>query len=132
TALEQLGKREEEDQRKQVVEKQYAAVAKRQPHVGPKQRQVRSHSRRLFPVSSMNASSREGRLMRISDSSIPWASSHLTISTTTRAGRRETTAMRVRASSTVVFSASGHWGSPAPFSGREHSTSMVAVASVRS
>ena len=77
---------EKENERKQVVEEQHRAVAQGQPQVAPEQREVGSHSRRLFPVSSMKASSSDGRWMRMSTSSRPFSSSHFTISTTVRAG----------------------------------------------
>ena len=69
--VKQLRESEEENQREQVIEEEHAAVAQGQPHVALEQREVGFHSRRLFPVSSMKASSSEGRLMRISASSRP-------------------------------------------------------------
>ena len=74
--MKHLGEGEEENQREQVIEKQHAAIAQRQPHVVLEQREVGFHSRRLFPVSSMKASSSDGRLMRMSASSTLFSSSH--------------------------------------------------------
>ena len=104
--MKHLHKREEENQGKQVIEEHHGAVAQGQPHVAPEQCQVRSHSRRLFPVSSMKASSSDGRLMRMSTSSSPFSSSHFTISTTVRAGWPVVTAILVRRWSTRHCSAS--------------------------
>src|ERR1017187_3423971 len=130
--VKQLRESKEENEGKQVIEEQDGAVPQRQLHVAFKYGDVGSHSRRLFPVSSMKASSSDGRLMRISASSMPASSSHLTISTMVRAGRWDVTAMRVRDSSSVTFSASRQAGSGPAATGSEHSISMTEWVSVRS
>src|ERR1022692_893015 len=124
-----LGESEEENQREQVIEKQHAAVAQREPHIALEQGEVDSHSRKLFPVSSIKASSSDGRLMRMSASSTPFSSSHLTISTTMRAGRGVVTAIFMRGGSTVTCSVSGQLGSASSPSGVASSISMVEWAS---
>ena len=62
---------EEEDQRKHVVEEQHLLVAEREAQLVGREREVRAHSRRLFPVSSMKTSSSEGRRSCTSASSTP-------------------------------------------------------------
>src|SRR5580704_9364060 len=127
-----LGESEEEDEREKEIEEEDRAVAHREAQVVPEKRKIDFHSRRLFPVSSMNASSSDGRLMRISESSMPRSSSHFTIATIVRAGRCEMTAMRVRPSKIVGFSASGQTGSSVSPSGCAISISMTEFDSVRS
>ena len=61
----------EEDQREHVVEEQHLLVAERQPQFVLGEREVGFHSRRLFPVSSMNTSSSDGRRSCTSASSMP-------------------------------------------------------------
>src|ERR1035437_3492518 len=95
-AAEQPAENEEKDERKNVVEEEDRAVPQGQLHVALEQGYISSHSRRLFPVSSMKASSSDGLLIRISASSMPFSSSHFMMSTMERAGRRETTETRVR------------------------------------
>src|ERR1039457_6737522 len=129
SGVKQLGETEEENQREQVLEEEHAAIAQREAHIALEQREVDSHSRRLFPVSSMKASSSDGRLMRMSASSTPFSSSHLTISTTMRAGRGVVTAIFMRGGSTVTCSVSGQLGSASSPSGVASSISMVEWAS---
>src|ERR1051326_8453582 len=96
SGVEQLRKYKKENERKQVIEEEHSAVAKGQLQIALEQCDVCLHSRRLFPVSSMNASSSEGRSIRRSANSRPCASSHFTSSTTMRAGRRHVTVSFIR------------------------------------
>src|ERR1039458_640742 len=130
--MKQFGEGEEEDEREEVIEKQHAAIAQREPHIAFEQRQVSLHSRRLFPVSSMNVSSRDGLLMRISASSTPCSSSHFTRSTTMRAGRAVVTEIRVRPWWMVALFASGQLGRVSSPRGAAVSISMVELARVLS
>src|ERR1700723_1562194 len=132
SSVEHLGEPEEEEEREKEIEEENRPVAHREAQVIPEERKIDFHSRRLFPVSSMNASSSDGRLMRISESSMPWSSSHFTMATIVRAGRREVTAMCVRPSKIFALSASGQTGSSVSPSGCAISISMTELESVLS
>ena len=72
TRVKHLREHKEENQRKQITVKQHRAVAHHQPQVASRLGDVGSHaSRSLFPVNSMNTSSKVGRFMWISCSSKP-------------------------------------------------------------
>jgi hypothetical protein len=69
--VESLRKDEEEHHGEEIVEENHGALAKGQLEIDFDQRQIALHSRSFFPVSSINASSRDGRRRWTSSSSMP-------------------------------------------------------------
>src|ERR1700674_5854985 len=84
-----LGENKKENEWEKIVEENDGAIAQSQLEVDGNQGLVTFHWRRLFPVISINTSSRLGCLRRTSVSSSPCWSTHFTRSTSVAAGRRE-------------------------------------------